>query len=57
MPSGDELFGEFPLAEAATKTRRAKALAELVAMAERGDFDYLLDKKNYRPRPLCSWEP
>ncbi|MFJ9362903.1 type II toxin-antitoxin system VapB family antitoxin [Nocardia sp. NPDC101769] len=36
------------LIEVAKRIKRAKALAELVEMAERGDFDYLLDKRGYR---------
>ncbi|MEU1430678.1 type II toxin-antitoxin system VapB family antitoxin [Nocardia sp. NPDC005746] len=36
------------LIEVAKRIKRAKALAELVEMAERGDFDYLLDKQGYR---------
>ncbi|AYF77031.1 DUF2191 domain-containing protein [Nocardia yunnanensis] len=36
------------LIEVAKRIKRAKALAELVEMAERGDFDYLRDKRGYR---------
>ncbi|WP_045440137.1 hypothetical protein [Nocardia seriolae] len=39
--------------EAANRANRARALAELVVMAEHGDFDHLLDKQNYRARPPC----
>ncbi|OKK07745.1 hypothetical protein AMK26_01270 [Streptomyces sp. CB03234] len=36
------------LLEVAKRRRRLKALEELAAMGERGDFDVLLDKENYR---------
>lgn len=36
------------LREAAARLRRARALAELGARAEAGDFDELLEKNNYR---------
>ncbi|MFE0454936.1 type II toxin-antitoxin system VapB family antitoxin [Streptomyces sp. NPDC058914] len=36
------------LLEVAKRRRRLKALDELAAMGERGDFDVLLDKENYR---------
>ncbi|KNE80714.1 MULTISPECIES: type II toxin-antitoxin system VapB family antitoxin [Streptomyces] len=36
------------LLEVARYRRRAKALAELREMGDRGDFDILLDKRNYR---------
>ncbi|WP_329134467.1 type II toxin-antitoxin system VapB family antitoxin [Streptomyces sp. NBC_00670] len=36
------------LLEVAKRRRRLKALEELAAMGERGDFDLLLDKENYR---------
>lgn len=36
------------LLEVAKRRRRLKALDELAAMGERGDFDILLDKRNYR---------
>ncbi|ORT61663.1 type II toxin-antitoxin system VapB family antitoxin [Streptomyces sp. CB03238] len=36
------------LLEVAKRRRRLKALEELAAMGERGDFDVLLDKGNYR---------
>lgn len=36
------------LREVTDRRRRALAFAELRAMGERGDFDILLDKKNYR---------
>jgi Arc/MetJ family transcription regulator len=36
------------LREIAARARRAAALEELVAMADEGVFDILLDKKNYR---------
>ncbi|WP_305788766.1 type II toxin-antitoxin system VapB family antitoxin [Symbioplanes lichenis] len=29
----------------------SRAMDELVTMAKNGDFDLLLDKRNYRPRP------
>lgn len=32
----------------ATRTQRAQALARLGEKADRGDFDILLDKRNYR---------
>jgi hypothetical protein len=31
--------------------RRERALAELARMGEAGDFDELMDKRNYRRRP------
>jgi Arc/MetJ family transcription regulator len=37
------------LVEVAQRIKRAKSLAELAGMAERGDFDDLLDKSRYRP--------
>ncbi|WP_405133524.1 type II toxin-antitoxin system VapB family antitoxin [Nocardia sp. NBC_01388] len=37
------------LIEVAKRIKRAKALAELADMGERGDFDILLEKGNYRP--------
>lgn len=36
------------LREGAARLRRARALAELAARAEAGDFDELLDKSTYR---------
>ncbi|PZT70581.1 DUF2191 domain-containing protein [Streptomyces sp. SW4] len=36
------------LLEVAKRRRRLKALEELAGMGERGDFDVLLDKENYR---------
>ncbi|HCT75493.1 MAG TPA: antitoxin [Micromonosporaceae bacterium] len=39
------------LREGAARLRRAKAFDRLGEMAERGDFDELLDKQNYRPKP------
>ncbi|MEU3918768.1 type II toxin-antitoxin system VapB family antitoxin [Streptomyces sp. NBC_00879] len=36
------------LLEVAKRRRRLNALEELAAMGERGDFDVLLDKSNYR---------
>lgn len=36
------------LLEVAKRHRRLKALEELAAMGERGDFDILLNKENYR---------
>ncbi|MBW5481492.1 type II toxin-antitoxin system VapB family antitoxin [Streptomyces bambusae] len=36
------------LLEVAKRHRRLQALEKLAAMGERGDFDILLDKKNYR---------
>ena len=36
------------LQEVTQRRRRAMASAELLAMGERGDFDILLDKRNYR---------
>lgn len=36
------------LLEVAKRRRRAIALAELRKMGARGDFDILLDKRNYR---------
>ncbi|KUH38638.1 MULTISPECIES: type II toxin-antitoxin system VapB family antitoxin [Streptomyces] len=36
------------LLEVAKRRRRLRALEELAAMGERGDFDVLLDKANYR---------
>jgi Arc/MetJ family transcription regulator len=36
------------LLEVAKRRRRLKALEELVAKGDRGDFDVLLDKENYR---------
>ncbi|WP_067462256.1 type II toxin-antitoxin system VapB family antitoxin [Nocardia amamiensis] len=36
------------LAEVSMRLKRVKALDKLTAMAERGDFDVLLDKDNYR---------
>lgn len=36
------------LLEVAKRRRRLKALEELAAKGERGDFDALLDKENYR---------
>ncbi|MDX3454644.1 type II toxin-antitoxin system VapB family antitoxin [Streptomyces sp. ME02-8801-2C] len=36
------------LLEVAKRRRRLKALDELAAKGERGDFDMLLDKENYR---------
>lgn len=36
------------LLEVAKRRRRLKALEELVVKGERGDFDILLDKENYR---------
>ncbi len=39
------------LADAATRRRRLEAFDKLSAMAQRGDFDELLDKENYRPKP------
>ena len=36
------------LREAAKRQRRARALAELVEVARTGQFDELLDKRNYR---------
>ncbi|MHC0429775.1 type II toxin-antitoxin system VapB family antitoxin [Streptomyces sp. O3] len=36
------------LLEVAKRRRRLKALEELAAMGERGDFDVLLEKGNYR---------
>lgn len=36
------------LREGAARLRRARALAELGARAEAGDFDELLDKNSYR---------
>jgi Arc/MetJ family transcription regulator len=36
------------LREAAQRQRRARALAELVEIAKTGQFDELLDKRNYR---------
>jgi Arc/MetJ family transcription regulator len=36
------------LREAAQRQRRAQALAELVEIAKTGQFDELLDKRNYR---------
>ncbi|MCX4387449.1 type II toxin-antitoxin system VapB family antitoxin [Micromonospora peucetia] len=37
------------LREGAARLRRARALAELSARAQAGDFDELLDKTTYRP--------
>jgi Arc/MetJ family transcription regulator len=39
------------LREAAARARRRKALRRLREMAQNGDFDLLLDKENYRPKP------
>ena len=36
------------LLEVAKRRRRLKALEELAAKGERGDFDILLNKENYR---------
>ncbi|GAA3371784.1 hypothetical protein GCM10020367_23870 [Streptomyces sannanensis] len=36
------------LLEVAKRRKRLKALEELAAMGERGDFDILLDKSGYR---------
>ncbi len=36
------------LLEVAKRRRRLKALDELAAMGERGDFEVLMDKANYR---------
>lgn len=36
------------LAEVSERMRRLRALDELVAMADRGDFDLFRDKSNYR---------
>ncbi|MFJ7156667.1 type II toxin-antitoxin system VapB family antitoxin [Streptomyces sp. NPDC101118] len=36
------------LLEVARRHRRLQALEKLSAMGERGDFDILLDKRNYR---------
>lgn len=36
------------LLEVAKRRRRAMALEALAEMGERGDFDILLDKRNYR---------
>jgi Arc/MetJ family transcription regulator len=36
------------LREAAKQLRRTRALAELVEIAKTGQFDELLDKRNYR---------
>ncbi|MEV6652424.1 type II toxin-antitoxin system VapB family antitoxin [Streptomyces sp. NPDC051219] len=36
------------LREVAQRHRRLRALEELAAMGDRGDFDILLDKDNYR---------
>ncbi|MFI8104248.1 type II toxin-antitoxin system VapB family antitoxin [Streptomyces sp. NPDC086023] len=36
------------LREVAKRHRRLRALERLVEMGERGDFDVLLDKRNYR---------
>lgn len=36
------------LAEVAKRRKRLAALNELVEMGERGDFEVLLDKRNYR---------
>ncbi|MEU9704824.1 type II toxin-antitoxin system VapB family antitoxin [Streptomyces sp. NPDC047981] len=36
------------LLEVAQRHKRLRALEALTAMAERGDFDILMDKKNYR---------
>lgn len=39
------------LREISARERRLAAFHELAKMAEAGDFDMLLDKENYRPRP------
>ena len=39
------------LRETAARLRRARALEALVARGDAGQFDELLDKRNYRPRP------
>ncbi|NUR73614.1 MAG: type II toxin-antitoxin system VapB family antitoxin [Hamadaea sp.] len=39
------------LREVSARERRLKAFHELREMGKRGDFDMLLDKENYRPRP------
>lgn len=39
------------LGDAATRRRRMEAFEKLTEMAQRGDFDELLDKRNYRPKP------
>lgn len=36
------------LVEVSQRLRRVRALDKLAAMGEAGDFDILLDKKNYR---------
>lgn len=36
------------LLEVAKRHKRLRALERLTAMAERGDFDILMDKRNYR---------
>ncbi|MFI9118875.1 MULTISPECIES: type II toxin-antitoxin system VapB family antitoxin [Streptomyces] len=36
------------LLEVAQRHKRLRALEQLTAMAERGDFDILMDKRNYR---------
>lgn len=36
------------LLEVAKRRRRLKALEELAGMGDRGDFDMLMDKENYR---------
>jgi Arc/MetJ family transcription regulator len=36
---------------AAQFRRRMEAFNRLTVMAQRGDFDELLDKQNYRPKP------
>lgn len=37
------------LREIAERTAKARAFADLLDMGERGDFDTLKDKANYRP--------
>ncbi len=37
------------LREVVAQQRRARALAEMTAIAATGVFDHLMDKRNYRP--------
>lgn len=45
------------LREIAQRRRRAEALAQLREMAREGQFDELMDKRNYRPLPDLRHEP
>ncbi|WP_405489062.1 hypothetical protein [Nocardia sp. NBC_00511] len=52
--SEEEALGTASIEES-RQLEYAAALAELVEMGNRGDFDILLEKRNYRPS--TSWPP